>query len=197
LECQIEGCAGRKYCRGWCKSHYSKWWRYGDPTAGAVQQGKPLEHFRSRLAALLAEPSDECEIWPYGLMAEGYGCLVMPGRDTHRVHRMSLIEATGTDGDVARHRCRNIACFNPSHLEWGTVADNTRDKYRDDTMLRGARHPLSKLTDESVVEMRRLREEEGMSFVKIAAKFGVAKSTTMQAVKGRTWAHVKHEGTHT
>ena len=32
--CSIEGCGGRVSSRGWCRPHYNRWYRYGDPLAG-------------------------------------------------------------------------------------------------------------------------------------------------------------------
>lgn len=29
--CSIPGCDNRAHGRGWCRSHYMAWWRYGDP----------------------------------------------------------------------------------------------------------------------------------------------------------------------
>jgi hypothetical protein len=30
--CDVEGCAGKHYGRGYCKVHYTRTWRYGDPS---------------------------------------------------------------------------------------------------------------------------------------------------------------------
>lgn len=30
-KCKIKDCEGGAYCRGWCKKHYTRWERYGDP----------------------------------------------------------------------------------------------------------------------------------------------------------------------
>ena len=32
--CSIEGCGNPKDARGWCKSHWNRWRRHGDPTGG-------------------------------------------------------------------------------------------------------------------------------------------------------------------
>lgn len=34
-ECSIVGCAKAPEARGWCKAHYLRWYRHGDPLAGA------------------------------------------------------------------------------------------------------------------------------------------------------------------
>ena len=31
--CTIEGCGSRAVCRGWCRMHYGRWRRHGDPAA--------------------------------------------------------------------------------------------------------------------------------------------------------------------
>lgn len=30
-KCKIKDCESGAYCRGWCKKHYTRWERYGDP----------------------------------------------------------------------------------------------------------------------------------------------------------------------
>lgn len=29
--CSIDGCENKKLARGWCRLHYDRWWRWGDP----------------------------------------------------------------------------------------------------------------------------------------------------------------------
>lgn len=52
-------------------------------------------------------------------------------------------------GMVVRHRCDNDRCFNPAHLEIGTLADNVRDmdergRRRTVVNLSGPRSPKRK-----------------------------------------------------
>lgn len=34
MECKIQGCNGKVIKKGWCYSHYKRWYKYGDPLLG-------------------------------------------------------------------------------------------------------------------------------------------------------------------
>jgi hypothetical protein len=53
----------------------------------------------------------------------------------------------------------------------------------------GEKNGRSKLTDQIVIEMRKLKED-GYSYGKLALKFGVAKSTVINIIKRRKWNHI-------
>ena len=36
--CSIEGCERAKLARGWCRAHYNRWKRHGDPLGGAAER---------------------------------------------------------------------------------------------------------------------------------------------------------------
>ena len=38
--CAIEDCDRPAKCRGWCSTHYQRWWRHGDPLAGGRVFGR-------------------------------------------------------------------------------------------------------------------------------------------------------------
>lgn len=40
--CSIDSCDRVRFCRGWCRRHYSRWLRYDDPLAGYRSPGSPL-----------------------------------------------------------------------------------------------------------------------------------------------------------
>lgn len=81
---------------------------------------------------------------------------------------------------VARHTCDDMLSVNPSHLEPGTHAQNSRD------MASRGRHGRAQLTEASVREARK-RKGQGDSLAAIAADAGVTKSAIWSATNGRTW----------
>lgn len=87
--------------------------------------------------------------------------------------------------------CDNPICVNPNHLKLGTQKDNIIDmvnKGRNEPN-RGESSKKAKLTNEKVLELRRLREE-GYSYPKLSRMFGIAESTVVYVVKRRTWNHI-------
>lgn len=43
--CSVDGCESDFFCRGWCHSHYDKWYAHGDPlfrAPGEVRDGKRI-----------------------------------------------------------------------------------------------------------------------------------------------------------
>jgi DNA-binding transcriptional regulator YiaG len=75
------------------------------------------------------------------------------------------------------------------NLSYGTQLDNIHDKWRDQTMTNGERHPLSKLTEETV---RQIRQDAGsVSVSEQARRYGVSRPTIRAVIARRTWAHVE------
>ena len=91
-----------------------------------------------------------------------------------------------------RHRCDNKACINPDHLQWGTNEDNQQDKMDRGrhSNATGEKHPLSKLTDALVRQLRK-RRKSGESYRGLARELGLNKTTITDAINGITWKHVK------
>lgn len=123
--CSIEGCANSHYGRGWCRAHYLRWARHGDPLAGRGMRGRREEYFWSRVHR--GAPS-ECWEWAGPVNEHGYGQTgrsVAPdaGGLAHRIAYWILVGPV-PDGLVLDHLCRNRRCVNPGHLEPVTQREN-------------------------------------------------------------------------
>jgi hypothetical protein len=133
---------------------------------------------------------NECWEWTGYKTPTGYGwCSVNGKRDfTHRV-AFRLWKGEIPSNMIIRHTCRN-KCVNPAHLQIGTHLDNnTSDRLRDNTDVKGIRNPQSKLTDEDIREIRR-RREVGEKLAAIAELFGVKENSVSRICARLTWKHV-------
>jgi DNA-binding NarL/FixJ family response regulator len=83
----------------------------------------------------------------------------------------------------------HLACCNYAHIYWGTRKQNKADEVTHGVINRGERQGHAKLTEQQVVEIRRLTG--GMIQKDIAAKFGVSASTIRMIQKGKNWAWLK------
>ena len=183
--CSIDGCNKKRLARGFCRNHYHRLRKHGDPLKGGTSHGEPLKFLKD--AVKNASP-DVCIIWPYALGKRGYGMLRKDGK-LMLAHRLALIMHSGTDYphlDATHGPCHNPSCANPLHLSWATKRENAADRHRDGTAQIGERHALAKLTEREALKIlrdQRLHRE-------IAADYGVHQTQISNIKAGRRWAHL-------
>jgi hypothetical protein len=98
------------------------------------------------------------------------------------------------DGLLILHTCDNFMCVNPDHLYPGTHTDNERDKLTRNRTLRGEKNTNSKLTENDVRDIRKLREA-GMLLTEIAHKYNINITTVSTIAHRKTWAWLQDVGT--
>lgn len=152
------------------------------------------------------EKTDGCWLWLGSKSARGYGKITIAGR-TLSTHRLSWVFAHGEipAGLYVLHHCDNPPCVRPDHLFLGTAADNAADAVakgrwttgsrngavlHPETRPRGERHPMARLTEDQVLQMRAKRDE-GYTYQRLVEEFGVSKSTVANVVTRKKWRHLR------
>jgi hypothetical protein len=149
---------------------------------------KTLAENRPPLEALFHErthKTDGCWEWKGTIDGYGYGVIDYAGK-RYRAHVLSLAydgRPVG-DGQIACHHCDNPRCVRPGHLYPGTPADNSRDASERGRLLRGEKHPQTRLTWREVAEIRSnpIGTKTG-----IARKYNVSRPTIARILAGKTW----------
>lgn len=131
--CSIEGCEREHYARGWCRPHYSRWERHGDPR---YERPTSTERFWARVDV---RGAGECWPWLAG-GSNGYGHAYFDGK-VRRAYAVAyeLVIGPVPVGLTLDHTCHNAdlscaggpacphrRCCNPAHLEAVTSSVNTK-----------------------------------------------------------------------
>lgn len=192
--CLIEGCNKNAHsraqgARGWCRMHYSRWRAHGDPKGGRAY------HFDAMAFMLktVANPPNECVIWPYGIQGNGYGRVVYKGKvlGAHRLAWELYNKRKLRPGMLACHKpieCHNRSCMNPLHIREASRKENCEDMVLDGTRLLGEDTASAKLSASDVVRIRQLANHKSQT--EIAKIFGVSVSNISRILSGQTWKHV-------
>lgn len=161
--------------------------------------GRPLFTPDERLEAFWSKVNKrgpfDCWEW-IGCLCGGYGQFCI-GSGVYTVsHRFSYSLEYGEIADDIKvlHECDNKRCVNPNHLFLGTNKDNTQDmiaKGRSKCIGKiGERNKSSKLTDEKVLEMRRMHRSGEYNQRQISKMFGISTSVTFAVIHNQTWIHL-------
>ncbi len=154
---------------------------------------KAVSFFWARVAK-----SESCWLWYGSLAPNGYGIVYVKYLGARKqwsmgAHRFSWILHHGEipTGKSVLHQCDVKACVNPAHLELGTAWKNSVDAVTRGRIARGQQHYNAKLTDEIVREARRLFLSKQATAKALAKRFGVSHAVMHEAIRGKTWKHVK------
>jgi hypothetical protein len=141
-----------------------------------------------------------CLHWPTHRTSLGYGRVHVNG-ELKLAHRVAYCDAQGItlesiSDKVVRHKCDTPSCFNPSHLEIGTQADNMHDMYSRGRAVagdrKGERNGAAKLSADDVAEIKRLYVRGSTEFGcgALGKRFGVSLGCIHRIVTGQNWSHV-------
>ncbi len=106
----------------------------------------------------------------------------------HRLVALTFIGSPTGDRNQINHKDGNGKNNQVKNLEWVTQSENMRHRYRilGIKPIRGA----AKLTDDQIIEMRRLRVENGATYKQLMKRFGICKSTVSYVINRKTWYHI-------
>ena len=141
------------------------------------------------LRAAIEADTDECILWPFYRMKNGYGQVSLHD-GSHLAHRTVCIVAHGEPPQgkpQAAHHCGQRACVNPNHIRWASQTENEADKFSHGTWY--SRISAPKLSAEIVHEMR-LDHAAGFTVSDLVKKYSTPESTVIKVVRRVTWKHV-------
>jgi len=136
-------------------------------------------------------PESGCWIWLGPINNHGYGRTTF-GRETHvSAHRASYELRHGKipDGMMALHHCDIKCCVNPDHIFLGTQQDNSADKVCKNRQANGAKHGMSKLTEEQAREAKFGDAKP----TELAKKFKCSATIIRQIRGGTYWKHLENK----
>lgn len=135
-----------------CKNE--RWKPYPTHSAYIVSTcGRVWTTFRSRLVNTFLNTDG----YPRMVMASGR-CGHGKNKDIYRLVLETFVSPKPA-GKEARHLDNVRTNHHLSNLIWATHAENMADQVKFGTSTQGIKHPMVKLTEAEVLEMRRLRKE--------------------------------------
>ena len=151
--------------------------------------------------------TNECWEWIAYINRGGYGEFGILKDGKHikdEAHRYSWELHFGMipNGLLVCHKCDNRKCCNPHHLflcnlsngrhtHPESTATGSRHGFhtKPDSVVRGSVHDSAKLTDQQVLDIRKLFAK-GANKCQLARNFGVSTHTIFMIVNRRKWTHI-------
>lgn len=190
IVCKVDGCGNASMHLGWCRPHYRRWNKHGDPTAGGpFHYSNPDDAFKART---ILNDETGCVEWSGSSDAAGYGSMRI-NRKPVKAHRYSWCRKYGSipDGMMVLHKCDNPKCVNVDHLFLGdhnaNMADMDAKGRRVKNQPKGTRCHASKITEADVPGIR----SDPRRQVDIAAAYGITQSVVSKIKLKQAWSHVK------
>lgn len=110
--CVIDGCGRSHEAHGWCRMHYKRWAKWGDPLFTMTDPDMRFWYYVTK-----AGP-DECWLWTGAPGDDGYGQFQVDGKKIPPfVYAYRSLVGPVPDGLVPDHLCRTPLCVNPGHIE--------------------------------------------------------------------------------
>jgi hypothetical protein len=154
------------------------------------------------------QKTNDCWLWTAYTDSNGYGEIHCKNGNSRveYAHRISWMIHFGSipEGMEVCHKCDVPRCVRPDHLFLGTQYDNIHDcidKKRNPILIKGRAgmkgedHPLRKLTEEQVIEIRRryvsgVNQYNPSNRRELAEEFGINPTHVWQVYARKVWKHI-------
>ncbi len=187
--CSVPQCDKVHYCKGYCRTHYSRYKAHGTPDGGPRNHVSLEERFWGKVQR---RGPDQCWPWIGKRQASGYGRIGIGANTQTGAHQVCFEMHNGYKPEVVMHTCDNPWCVNPAHLKAGTRKLNMQDcvakgRFSHAPKTWGGKHHRAKLTEADVREIKSRPAAKGVA---LAKQFGVEVAVIYRIRAGTAWKHV-------
>lgn len=177
---------------GWCRMHYTRWARNGDPRVKRVAPHTNTASGIMSRAAAITPDTNGCRISTgvWGCDRDGYPVTRLDGK-RRRVTQVIIEAATGRPlgkGEQANHHCDEPRCVELTHLFAGTHDENMADMVAKGRKPRGKDIVTVRLTAAQVRTIRADYARHAASQKDLAERYGISQRSISHIVRRVTWA---------
>lgn len=135
---------------------------------------------------------DVCWNWMKGKTSAGYGHLWWFDKVKY-AHRVAyeLIHGEIPAGKIMGHKCDNPSCVNPNNLFVTNGKGNSEDMVAKGRSMKGEKQPMSKFTNQQVLDVRAKYATGNYTLQKLADEYGVWPPAIHKIVNFARWKHLK------
>ena len=186
--CNIDGCENPIDARGWCRKHYKRFKRHGDPLhLERRPYSMPLEELVKYCLDNCKTTDSGCMISNATLSNKGYSQAKFQDK-TIKIASLVMRHFFGPKPDGMGVLHSDICggdrrCINLNHLRYGTNKENVTDRSRLDRQH-------SKLTKNKVLEIRSLYSSGNFTQRDLADRFSISQTNISDIVNRKRWKHI-------
>lgn len=138
--------------------------------------------------------TDSCWLWSGPINAYGYGRFCYKYKSS-MAHRTSYELFVGKIENLyVCHKCDVRSCVNPKHLFLGTQKDNMKDCCNKKRQNLGSKNGMARLTQDQVLEIKRIGRCGDFTHLQIATKFKTSRSNVSAILSNKRWPHLDRGG---
>lgn len=184
--CDVDKCEAEVYRRIWCRKHYNRWRKHGDPTITLVHKiyknkaENNRAFYHKRRNAWIASQGGKC------VKCGSVEKLQADHIDPKTKDPMLRLKATGIKWSRNQKwltqelaKCQLLCAL--CHIK----------KTSEENDICGEKHGLSKLSEKDILEIRNLYNTGKYTMTYLAGKYNVSMPNISSIIKRKTWQHVK------